>query len=221
MGTPATARAAVIGHILTWFFAAVVALGLLAVSAPVAAAAKSSHSSKSSKSSQAKALAAYQSCLAKHGVKLTSHGRGHFPHGTFNGTPPSGGFPGAGSGGGFPGAGSGGGFPPGGSGSGSSSFRNSKFAKAMAACKSKLPKGFKRGAGGGAPTTLTPAQQQALATFRQCLESHGMNISSTSSLQTILSLLRADPSASSACRSDLNALFPQRPSGSGSSGSTT
>lgn len=194
------------------------ALGITSLAVTPAFAAK-----KSSAQSASKAIKAYTSCLAKHGVKLpkrTGHrrpsGSGGFPafggggtnsSGSATGAPPSGGFPG----GGFFRSGTGG--------------SNSKYAKAAAACKSKLPKGGFGGFGGnGGNFKPTATQQAALTKFEQCMSAHGVQIASNASFATITSLLSADPSAASACRSDLSGAFGRRggaPTGSPPSSTTS
>ncbi len=166
--------------------AALVGLSSLAVAGSPAGAA----STKSSASgSDTKSLKAFQSCLAKHGVKLPASGpSGSVPAGG-SGSPPSGGFAG--------GSGPSGGFPGG----------SSKSAKAFAACRSKMPAGLGGGFGGGGTFKPTAAQQQALTTFDQCMSAHGVTVSSTATFQTIRSLLQADPTASKACQSDLSSVF--------------
>lgn len=190
------------------------ALGLTAFSASSAFAAKKS--SSPSASSIQKALKAYQTCLAKHGVKLPKRS------GARTGGP--GGFGGFSPGSGGTGDTTPGGPPPGGGFPGARQrfASNSKFAKAAAACKSKLPKGFGQfGRGNGRPFTPTPAQQAALTKFEQCMAAHGVKIASNASFQTIRSLIQADPSAANACRSDLNGVFGRPPGAPGGSTSTT
>jgi hypothetical protein len=104
---------------------------------------------------QAKAsLAAYTSCLAKHGVKLPNFGgtRGTFP--------------------------TGGSFPP--TGGGRSQFNSPAFRKASSACASLRPKGGfgNRPGGGGGGGGFSSA---ALAAYRNCLKIHGVTLPSRSS----------------------------------------
>lgn len=96
------------------------------------------------------ALAAFQACLAAHGVKL-SGGFGQPPNGQAGSGPPQG-------------------QPP--AGQNRPAF-NPKQQKAFAACSSKLPAGARRGFGqGGRP----PAGQSnpAFARYTQCLRQHGV-----------------------------------------------
>ncbi len=161
-----------------------------------------------------KALKSYETCLAKHGVKLPKRsGTGRFggsgtPPSFSGGTPPAGGFTGQRPSGGFFGGGSGG---------------NSKFAKAAKACRSKLPKGvggFPFGGGRGGTFNPTPAQKAALTKFEQCMSAHGVQIASNATFQTIRSLMQADPTAARACQSDLSGVFG-RPGGTPGSPPTT
>lgn len=157
--------------------------------------------------SEKKAEAAFQKCLSSHGVTLPSRpsgGSGAHPYGgTTGGTFPSGS----------------GGFH-GGPGGGATS---TKFSKAFADCKKLAPKGFGGGFGGGSfDAKPTAAQQQALATYEQCMSSHGVTIAANSTFKTIESLIKDDPTAAKAnkdCESDLKTAF-SRPtsSGAGSSG---
>ncbi len=180
----------------------VVVGGLTLVLASGPAAAASSSSSSSSKSG----FSAFRTCLSQHGVTLKARPSGSAQGGAFGGsggTPPTGGTPPAG---GFRGGFAGGG--------------NSKQAKAFAACRSKLPAGGFGGGPGGGTFKPTAAQQQALTNFEQCMSTHGVKIAAGSTFQTIRSLMQADPSAASACRSDLNGAFgPPRGASGGSSSS--
>ncbi|HLN16390.1 MAG TPA: hypothetical protein VK277_06490 [Acidimicrobiales bacterium] len=204
----------------------VVVAALSLAAGPVAAAGSTTtttHSSSSPgtpSSSYRKALAAFESCLAKHGVKLP----------TFNGTRPSGSFPRP-SGSTPPSGSNEGGFRPGGFFGGGST--NSKSAKAYAACKSKLPAGS-RGFGafggfGGGSSHPSAAQQAALSNYEKCMTAHGVTIASNTTFQQIQSLIRSDPSASKAnqsCLQDLRAAFTppsgsHPPIGSSSSGSAS
>lgn len=148
-------------------------------------------------------LSAFRTCMAQHGVTLRTPRRA-------SGTTPSGPPPGIG-----------GSRPPGGF-PGFAGGRNSKQAKALAACRSKLPSGGSgaRFGGTGAPFTPTPAQQQALATFEQCMDAHGVKIASGATIQTIRSLLRADPAAAQACQGDLRGVFGPPPGTSGHASGT-
>jgi hypothetical protein len=155
-------------------------------------------SSKTAKTSEA----AFEKCLSQHGVKLPSRPRTSGSGG--------GGFPGGGGFGGEGGGGFGGGAPGGGGFGGASPATNSKFAKAFSACRSKLPAGgaFRRPAGG--TFTPTPAQQQALTTYESCMNTHGVQIASNATFQTIRSLIASDPTAAAAskdCASDLQGVF--------------
>lgn len=206
--------------LMTWALAGLLATGLTALSASGAAAAsKSSSSHSSSRPSQAtirKDLAAYDSCLAKHGVKLPKRPSGSHGFGSGNFHPPSGGFPSGGFGGShgsFPG----GGFP----GAFGSTSKNSKFAKAQKDCKSKLPKGFSGFGGfgrpGGGTFKPTAAQQAAITKLDQCLDAHGMKVASNANFETLRSLLSTP--AAKACQSDLSGVFGHPPTGTSGAGS--
>jgi hypothetical protein len=198
-------------------------LAITFTAGPAGAAAAKSSSAKSS-SSSSRSLAAYRTCLAKHGVKLPSGSgsrtfSGSFPH---NGSFPGGSFPHNGS---FPGGSFPGGSFPGGSFPHNGSFPgraapNSKTAKAFAACAAKAPKGFRGGFGGpgqggtGAPTA---AQTAALKNYDECMATHGVQIAASASYQTIRALVASDPAAATAnasCQSDLSSAFGAPPSGS-------
>lgn len=121
------------------------------------------------------AMAAFRACLKQHGVTLPSRPGGfRFRGGTStNGAPPTGTTPGGGyPGGGYPGGG-GGFFGGGGRGFAGG---NSKFAKAFAACGSKLPAGgfgrrFPGGAGGG---HFTPRlSTSVLRSYVACIRKNG------------------------------------------------
>jgi hypothetical protein len=174
-----------------------VALGAGVIGASAASAA--SQSSPPSRASIQKAFKAYETCLAKHGVKLpkrtfrrpssTGGSTSNPPPTSGTGAPPAGRFPG---------------------------FRiqssTPKVKKALNACKGKLPKNLGPfGRNGGRPVAPTPAQQAALTKFEQCMAAHGVKIASNASFQTIRSLMQADPSAANACRSDLNGAFGRPP----------
>jgi hypothetical protein len=181
--------------------------GLFGATATAASAATKASPSASAKS-RAKALSAFTSCLAKHGVKLPSHTHGSFGGGFTHGSAPAGGFTGGGFGGGGFG---GGGRPPGGFGAGGGGFTsgNSKYAKAFRACQSKLPKGGFFGFGGhGVPNFQpTAAQQAALTKFDECMAAQGVKVATNSSISVIHSLMTADPTAARACESDLSGVF--------------
>jgi len=102
------------------------------------------------------ALAAFQTCLASHGVKL-SGGFGQPPNGqSGSGPPPQG-------------------QPP--SGQNRPAF-NSKQQKAFAACRSKLPAGARGGFGqGGRPPT--GQSNPAFARYTRCLRQHGVTFGAT------------------------------------------
>jgi hypothetical protein len=176
-------------------------LALVLSGGPAAAAANSPKTS-------APNISAFRTCLSQHGVTLNKRPLGGFPGGSGGagpvGTPPTGGGrpPGTGFAGGFAGG------------------RGSKYAKAFAACRSKLPAGFAGGfAGGSGQFKPTPAQQQALTNFEQCMSTHGVKIAAGSTFQTIRALMQADPSAANACRSDLQGVLgPLRGGSSGRAG---
>ena len=125
-------------------------LGLAASGVFVAACGTSGSATTSTSqgsSTGTNTAAAFQSCLAKHGVTLPKRANGSGgPPGGFNGTPPSGGVP-----------------PSGADGFGG----NSKFQKAIQACASLRPKGA-RGPNGAAST--------AFAAFRNCMKLHGVTV---------------------------------------------
>jgi hypothetical protein len=131
-----------------------VAVAVAAFSGITAASASTTTTTPGSgkSGSSTAAMKAYETCLAKHGVKLPT---GRFGSG---GTRPS-----------FP-AGSGGTQPsfPAGSGTG---FSNSKFSKAEKACASLRPKGtFGFGGGGGF------SDSAAFVAYRSCLKLHGVTL---------------------------------------------
>jgi len=133
-----------------------VAMAVAAFSGVTAASASTTTTTPGSgkSGSSTAAMKAYETCLAKHGVKLPT---GRFGSG---GTRPS-----------FP-AGSGGTRPsfPGGSGAG---FSNSKFAKAEKACASLRPKGtFGFGGSGGGGFS----DSAAFAAYSSCLKLHGVTL---------------------------------------------
>jgi hypothetical protein len=219
MQIPSSTRILPGRSILRTLFASAMVLpmvGMLGFTA-TAASASTKASPSTSATSRSKAMSAFTSCLASHGVKLPA-GRHGFSHGGFSqGTPPAGGFggttpgtpPAGGSGGGFGGGRFGGGFASG----------NSKTAKAFRACQSKLPKGGFLG-GNGAPTFKpTAAQQAALTKFDQCMSTQGVKVATNSSFTVIRSLMTADPAAAKACQSDLSAVFA-RPGGPPAPGTT-
>jgi hypothetical protein len=182
----------------------VAALGLAAGPVEAASTTTTTHSSSShgappSSSNFGKAFAAFQKCLAQHGVKLPSRpANGTRPSGSF----PSGSFP-------RPSGSNEGGFRPGGGFFGGGSG-NSKYAKALAACRSKLPAGGFRGGFGGPEGggTFHPsaAQQAALANYEKCMTAHGVTIASSATIQQIESLIRSDPAASKANQSCVSVL---------------
>jgi len=180
--------------------------GLTVVSAAGPAAAASSSGGSRGSSSSRPNISAFQTCLSQHGVTFKARPAGGFPGGGPGGPPPTGGSTptSGGSRGGFAGA------------------PNSKQAKAFAACRSKLPAGGFGGGFGGGQLKPTAAQQQALTAFEQCMSTHGVKIASGATLQTIRSLMQADPTAAKACQSDLQGAFG-RPRGSANppSSSTT
>ncbi|MGD0344376.1 MAG: hypothetical protein ABSB55_05405 [Acidimicrobiales bacterium] len=133
-----------------------VAMAVAATSGVTAASASTTTTTPGSgkSGSSTAAMKAYETCLAKHGVKLPT---GRFGSG---GTRPS-----------FP-AGSGGTRPsfPGGTGAG---FPNSKFAKAEKACASLRPKGtFGLGGSGGGGFS----DSAAFAAYSSCLKLHGVTL---------------------------------------------
>ncbi len=169
---------------------------LAMVALATTASAASSKSSKTGPSSSS--FKAFQTCLSQHGVKSKFGGFGHFSGG-FGGPPQNAAGGSAPSSGSFPRPGAGG-------------FANSKSAKAFAVCRSKLPNAGRFGAGAFKPT---PAQQQALTTYENCMSAHGVKIAANASFQTIRALAQADPTAAQACQSDLQGVFPRRGGGSG------
>ena len=100
------------------------------------------------KTSTKKTLKKFESCLKKHGVKISLPGSGGPSGGA-----PSGTFP---SGGGAPG-----GFKAG-----------KKFQKAIKACSHLLPAGSQFGGGSGTP----PTSSTAFATFRNCMTLHHVTL---------------------------------------------
>ena len=141
-------------------------LGLAASGVFVAACGTSGSATTSTSqgsSTGTNTAAAFQSCLANHGVTLPKRANGSGgPPGGFSGGPP-GGFSG-GPPGGFNGTPPSGGVPP----SGADGFGgNSKFQKAIQACASLRPKGA-RGPNGAAST--------AFAAFRNCMKLHGVTV---------------------------------------------
>lgn len=104
------------------------------------------------------ALAAFQSCLAAHGVKL---------NGQFGGRPPTGQ-----SGTGQPPQGQ----PPTGQGQGKPAF-SAKQQKAFTACRSKLPAGARGGFGQGGPGG--GQSNPAFAKYTKCLRQHGVTFGAT------------------------------------------
>ena len=112
---------------------------------------------------QGQALAAFQSCLAAHGVKLSGQfGRRPSGQAPTNGQPPSGQPPQ--------------GQPPTGQGRPAA---NSKQQKAFAACRSKLPAGARNAFGQGAPGG--GQSNPAFAKYTKCLRQHGVTFGGTNS----------------------------------------
>jgi len=182
-------------------------LTVVLAAGPAAAASSSGTSGSSGGSSSSRPnLSAFRTCLSQHGVTLRPRTAGGFPGAGPGGPPPTG--AGAPTSGGFRGGFAGG--------------PNSKQAKAFAACRSKLPAGGFGGRFGGGQFKPTAAQQQALTAFEQCMSTHGVKIAPGATFQTIRSLMQADPTASTACRSDLQGAFGRsRGSVNSSSSSTT
>jgi hypothetical protein len=154
---------------------AAVMLVSLAAALAVAACGSSSNSATStnassttSSKSASSARTAFEACLKQHGVTIPKRGSNGFPGGAAGGA--AGGTPPTGTTGNFtpPNGGSGYGTPPGGGapGGGFAAAGNSKFAKAMKACRSKLGKsagGF--GAAGGSRRGTPPSGSAGRAHF--------------------------------------------------------
>ncbi len=153
----------------------------IVVAAAVAACGGSSSSGSASgaaaKDAATSSRAAFTSCLKQHGVTVPS-GAGKFKRGSGGGGFPAGkaptntsGAPSAGTGG-APGAGSGG---SGGGGFGAGGFGNSKFAKAMKACQSKLPASERGRFGAGKrPGNFKPSfSATTLKKFVGCIRENG------------------------------------------------
>lgn len=159
--------------------AILVALAIAACGSSSSGGSKNGSTGANNKSTtKQKGQAAFTACLDQHGVTLPkgaagSVGSGGIPRGAQpgggpdglppGGTTPSGAPPAGGSGRGFPGGGLGGG--------------NSKFAKAIQACRSKLPAGSRFGqgpAGGGANGAGAPAfTATTLKSFVACVRKNG------------------------------------------------
>jgi hypothetical protein len=114
----------------------------------VGGSAASASSKAAAKTSTKKTLKKFESCLKKHGVKISLPGSGGPSGGA-----PSGTFP---SGGGAPG-----GFQGG-----------KKFQKAIKACSRLLPAGSQFGGGSGSP----PTGSTAFAAFRNCMTLHHVTL---------------------------------------------
>ena len=186
------------------FAAAALAVGTLAGGGAAIAGAGVAGAATATTRAAPPGATALRNCLAQHGVTLKARPFGGAPPGASGrgGPPPAGGL----------------GGPPSGRSGGGQFPKNSKFAKAFAACRSKFP-----GAGfvGQRPFKPTAAQQAALSTFEQCLATHGVKVAPNASFQTIRSLMQADPAAAKACQSDLKGVFgPPRGSGPGAPGGT-
>ena len=145
------------------------AVGLAALCVAAAgcgSSAKSTSSTTSTTSTTATraGLAAFQSCLAQHGVKL----RGGFG----SGRPPAGGQRPSGS------------QPPSGqppTGQGGAPGLSAAQRSAFSACQSKLPAG-QRGGFGRRPSSTTT--NPALAKYTACLKSHGVTFGKTNNQAT-------------------------------------
>lgn len=149
---------------------------LLALVATVAIAACGSSAKSTASSRRASttttttaraAAAAFSACLKQHGVTITRR------PGAARGTATTGGARGRGFFGGGPGG-------PGGAGGAGRPFGgNSKFAKAFAACRSKLPKGarglggFGTGRGPGGAAGRLRFSKQTLDAYVACIRKHG------------------------------------------------
>jgi hypothetical protein len=114
----------------------------------VGGSAASASSKAAAKTSTKKTLKKFESCLKKHGVKISLPGSGGPSGGA-----PSGTFP---SGGGAPG-----GLKVG-----------KKFQKAIKACSHLLPAGSQFGGGSGSP----PTGSTAFAAFRNCMTLHHVTL---------------------------------------------
>ncbi len=103
------------------------------------------------------ALAAFQSCLAAHGVKLSGQFGRPSTGQSGNGQPPQG-------------------RPPTGQGQGRPAF-NAKQQQALTACRSKLPAGARSGFGQGGPRG--GQSNPAFAKYTKCLRQHGVTFGAT------------------------------------------
>jgi hypothetical protein len=162
--------------------AALLAVAVVAVG--LAACGGSSSGGSTIKDAAGNARAAYTSCLKSHGVSLDG-GKGGFGSKArkgFKGGKPSGGFPGSGSGAPSGGIAGGSGAPKSASGGfpGGAGFGNSKFAKAMKACESKLPASERGKLGAGGFGGKRPSGRfkphfstTVLDAFVVCIRKHG------------------------------------------------
>ena len=114
----------------------------------VGASAASASTKAAAKTPTKKTLKQFESCLKKHGVKISLPGSGAAPGGA-----PSGTFP---SGGGAPGG----------------PKVGKKFQKAIKACSHLLPAGSQFGGGSGPP----PTGSTTFAAFRNCMTLHHVTL---------------------------------------------
>jgi hypothetical protein len=135
----------------------VVVLAVSGVGLVVGGGVASASSKSATKQSTKKSLKKFDSCLKKHGVKVSFPGAGGPP----KGGAPSGTLP------------SGGGTPPSGGGAPSGFKGGAKMQKALKACSKLLPAGSQFG---GAPGTGTGNLSTALASFRNCMTLHHVTL---------------------------------------------
>jgi hypothetical protein len=137
--------------------AMVLVLTVSGVGLVVGGGVASASSKSSTKQPAKKSLKKFDTCLKKHGVKISFPGTGGPP----KGGAPSGTFP------------SGGGAPPSGGGAPSGFKGGAKTQKALKACSKFLPAGSQFG---GAPGSGTGNTSTALASFRNCMTLHHVTL---------------------------------------------
>ena len=139
--------------------AMVAVLAVSGVGLVVGGGVASASSKSGTKHSTKKSLKKFDSCLKKHGVKISFPGAGGPP----KGGAPSGTFP------------SGGGAPPSGGGAPRGFKGGAKMQKALKACSKLLPAGSQFGGAPGSGTG-TGNPSTALAPFRNCMTLHHVTL---------------------------------------------